>query len=220
MTNFVYVILQCKSNHEFLHLTNESSDPTHSEPLKPNHFRLVTPPVNLSPWLFQPRHVKNSTSWKQAQAHNQQILKHLREYLPTLIQWQKWTKPAENLRKKISLASTKSQVLKPFAPGTGIQYMSRIRRIKVQKNCGKWTKTAVKLSLVKEHEAAETCSNIKTDYAQLSDYNNYFCRPKLPAKQPAFFALQMGPAMVSLLWSTCQTNYPELRLANNPTKFK
>ena len=75
-------------------LTPVSSDPKDLEPLTPNHLILLRANPNLPPGVFNKEDVYSRRRWRQVQHMSDIFWKRwLKEYLPTLQERAKWTKP-------------------------------------------------------------------------------------------------------------------------------
>lgn len=80
-------------------LTYVSTDPHDMEPLTPNHFLLGCASPNVPPGVFRDKEVNSRRRWRQAQVLAGQFWKRWRqEYLPTLLQRQKWRGENRNMR--------------------------------------------------------------------------------------------------------------------------
>ena len=75
-------------------LTPVSRDPKDLEPLTPNHLILLRANPNLPPGVFNKEDVYSRRRWRQVQYMSDIFWKRwLKEYLPTLQERAKWTKP-------------------------------------------------------------------------------------------------------------------------------
>ena len=79
-------------------LTPASSDPKDFDPLTPNHLLLLRANPNLSSGIFNRDEIHSKRRWHQVQYMADIFWKRwLREYVPTLQERAKWTKPHRSL---------------------------------------------------------------------------------------------------------------------------
>ena len=79
-------------------LTPVSSDPKDLDPLTPNHLLLLRANPNLPPGVFNKDEIHSKRRWRQVQYMADVFWKRwLREYVPTLQERAKWTKPRRSL---------------------------------------------------------------------------------------------------------------------------
>ena len=79
-------------------LTPVSSDPKDLDPLTPNHLLLLRANPNLPPGVFNTEEMYSKRRWRQVQYMANIFWKRwLKEYLPTLQERPKWTKPRRSL---------------------------------------------------------------------------------------------------------------------------
>ena len=78
-------------------ITRTSDDPADLEPLTPNHLLLFRSESNLPPGIFSSDDMYARRKWKQVQYLADVFWRRwTNEYLPTLQQRQKWTRPSRN----------------------------------------------------------------------------------------------------------------------------
>lgn len=80
-------------------LTRNSDSPTDDEPLTPNHLLKLRPCPSLPPGIFGKEDSDSKRAWRQAQYLSDVFWKRwVKQYLPTLLERQKWNIKRENFR--------------------------------------------------------------------------------------------------------------------------